>query len=86
MFEQSKDPDFINDEGVRWWLDKGLTDYAQKEDQFGTKLDGFTSWIIETKDGQNTRILLDGENYALESPRMEDIACRIDIIKASKRF
>lgn len=40
-FKNSTDsePDFINDEGVKWWLDKSTTDYAQRKDINGNTLD-----------------------------------------------
>jgi len=80
------EPDFVNEKGTKWWLDKSTTQWAQREDQFGTSLE-MVCYLVETSDGYMVRILLDKENHVVaENQNLEAMAVAIDMLKAAKRF
>ena len=83
----SGEPDFINEEGVKWWRDDFITHYAQKPDIHGTKLNNIICWAVEFPDGQRTRLLIDNEKGIPihESPTLEGMGIEIDLLKFMKR-
>ena len=70
-------PDHINEEGTKWWLDKSMLKYAKRR-----KVAGYIPYIVETKDGEKTRVLVDKDKQRVvyETPGMEAMACFIDVI------
>jgi hypothetical protein len=83
-FWEKKEPDFINDEGFKWWLDKGTTKYAMRENANGTTLD-YQVWVVEKPDGFKTRIILDDRRKPIyENTSLEGIAVKIDMMKLVK--
>jgi len=82
----SDEPDFVNDEGTKWWIDVSTTQYAQREDAHGTVLD-MVVYLAETKNGYMTRVLLDDDrNIVEEEQNLEALAIKIDMLKANERF
>ncbi len=80
------EPDFVNEEGTKWWKDKSTTDWAQREDQFGTSLDMIV-YLVEKTDGYMTRLLLDTDgNLIDEQQNLEALAVKIDMLKAAERM
>ena len=80
------EPDYVNDEGTKWWLDKSTTDWAQRKDAHGTSLD-MEVWLVETKDGYMARLLLDADLRIIdEQQNLEQLAVKIDMLKASIRL
>ena len=61
ILETDNEPDFINEEGVKWWVDKGLTEYANSGE---TPLK-MGIWIVETTDGHMTRLAVDEKQNIL---------------------
>lgn len=86
MFKSITDnePDFVNEEGSKWWLEKYLTDWARKPDVFGTTLD-MNAYIVESKDGYKSFVLIDKEGVVDHSQQSEAIAVKIDVLKLLKR-
>lgn len=82
----SGSPDFINERGVKWWLDKSLTRYAERADHNGTKLEAKV-FYVERPDGHKTRILIDKDGPIHADQSLESMAFHIDALKimASKR-
>jgi hypothetical protein len=79
-------PEHVNELGVKFWLDKSTTEFAQKEDQFGTKLDGWQVLIVEEPSGYRTRIITDDkQNIKADDQTLEGIGVKIDIFKLLKR-
>jgi hypothetical protein len=81
----------VNESGVQFWLDCALTDWAQNPDSFGTKLLDYHVFIVKHPNEPHTRMLAlqtnSGNSVPIYvSPRMEDIASKIDIIKTSIRY
>lgn len=80
-----REPDFINESGVKWWIEKSLTQWAQKEDRHGTSLP-FTAFLLEFQDGAKTYVLVNDKQEVLaDSTQYEAIACDIDVLKFLKR-
>ncbi len=87
MFDNITDnpPDHINAEGVKWWHEKDITDYARKPNINGTKLPNITAFIVE-KEGRKTRLLLDGQDIIYDNSSMEAVAVKIDTLKLLKEM
>ena len=80
-----KEPDFINDEGTKWWIDKVTTQYAQKEDSQGTKLPNVHCFYIELKTGEKLYVLVENNEIIYETQSLEQVGIQIDILKLLKR-
>lgn len=78
-------PDFVNEEGVKWWRDKSLTEYARDAGILGVSLHKVSVWLIETARGYRTRIILVGDKHYFESTQMESIAVRLDVMKLAAK-
>jgi hypothetical protein len=75
-----KDPEHINEIGTKFRLDVPLTQYAQSK---GLKT--IYVWEVETKEGDRSRLLMDGDQVLVDNPDLQAIACRIDIIAFAER-
>lgn len=78
-----KTPDVINEECVKWWLDKDCTQYAKDKDIHGISLPKVLVYAVEKPDGYRTRLIIDGGTIVFESQKLEDIGVHIDIMKAN---
>lgn len=76
-----REPDFTNDEGVRWWLLDVGTAYARNPDRAGRTLPEASAWLAEEPDGTRTFVLVDGGEAIYSTQRLEDLGVRIDIMK-----
>lgn len=79
-------PTFVNEKGIKFWPDRSLTDWARREDQFGTKLSDAMIWYVEHPNGTRTQLLALGQAPEHETTGMEDMATHIDLLKAARRF
>ena len=77
------EPLAINEKGVKFWLDKSTTEYAQNPDINGTVLD-VVCYFIEEANGRRSRILVKNGEIIEEDQSLEGIACKIDIRKMLK--
>jgi len=75
-------PDFVNEDGVKWWLDKSTTWYATKKDITGVSLNA-TCYFVETVAGTRTRVLVcnDTNKIIEEYQELEALAVAIDVRK-----
>lgn len=80
-----KTPDYVNEIGVKWWLDKDTTDYANKKNINNKKLNA-RCWFIEDTDKRRTRVLVysDTNNILYESQSLESMLYTIDFLKFVK--
>ena len=87
MHKLNDQPDFVNEEGVKWWKDEDLTDYARRKDVHGTRLEHIVVWQVEFPDGVKTRLLVDNDKGEplYENQGLEAMAVRIDVMKMLKR-
>ncbi len=81
-----KEPDFVNELGVKWWKDESITNYAQKEDIHGTVLNAICYFIEETN-GHRTRVLVSKNKEIIEEDQtLDGMGSKIDMRKMLKRF
>lgn len=70
-------PDFINEEGTKWWVDVAVISYLKE-----AKLIDYKAYIIETKDNYKTRVLINSDDIIeFETPKLEDMGVHIDMLK-----
>ena len=81
----STPPNFVNEDGVKWWLDKSSTQYARKADIHGTSLPNIAVFIVERLDGYRTRVLVGDNAIIAEHQGLESMAVEIDKRKFIKR-
>lgn len=75
------DPDFVNEKGVKWWIDDSTTQYLQKEDRNGIKLD-MVCYAIEETDGKRSRLVINRARDIVEQEQsLEQLAIKIDMRK-----
>jgi hypothetical protein len=67
------EPLFVSENGVKWWVDKNLTQYAAQ------KLGKARVWIVEEKNGRMTRLLEREGQIVADAGGLEQMACFIDI-------
>ena len=79
-------PDFINDGGTKWWIDKIATQYAREKDLFDIQLPTITCFRTELDNGYRSFVIVDGQNIVFTSQQIDAIGCHIDIMKMAKRF
>jgi len=82
--EDNTKPYFINEEGVEWWIEKELTDWATRKDVMNTSSKPLKAiCFITRKNGEILDRVLVGEGQkilAIDS-NMEQMACKIDILR-----
>lgn len=78
------DPDFVNERGVKWWIDKSMTSYARSPDEKGTELDAVCFFVEETN-GRRTRLLTLNGMIIEDEQNLEQMAMKIDIRKFLSR-
>jgi len=79
------DPDFVNDEGVKWWRDEQLTSHARGQDQFGIALDMYV-YLVEEKNGILSYVIINKNGVIYSNQSLEEVAAQIDIIKLRRLF
>ena len=81
MFENifETTPTHINEIGVKWWLDKDLTNTAKSK-----KLRGVVAWVIEEPNGRRTRVLTKGTELIYENTTLDGITSRIELLALAK--
>ncbi len=85
MSDHLKDqPDFVNEEGTKWWRHDFLSDYATRKGVHGVSMPA-TCFAAETKDGHKSFVLInstDGPLYDCQA--LDAMACWIDAWKLSQ--
>jgi hypothetical protein len=61
-----REPDFVNDDGVQWWREERLCQYAKRRG-----LNNVSAWIVRTPDGLMARLILDGDRIDYECTSLE---------------
>lgn len=78
---------FINELGIKWWLDEQTTKYATRPDSNGISLN-LTVWVTEKPDEVKQYVIVnDAQHEVIFSHTvLENIACHIDILKCEEKF
>ena len=71
--EFNEKPDFVNPEGVKWWVDKATTLYARQDNDVGKSLPRIQVWYVEKPDGLRTRLIIEDGTVIFESTQIEAI-------------
>jgi len=81
-----REPDSINELGVKWWEDVDLTEYAQHKDKNNISLPNIKIFCVEEPDGYRTRLMVQDGQSIFENTNLEAMAGHIDIMKLVKQF
>lgn len=71
-----------------WFAEKGVTEYAQKENLAGISLPNIHAYVIRNKEnGHYSRVLVDhsSQDVIYETDGLEDIGFKIDQLKLIKQ-
>lgn len=74
----SDTPDFINEEGYKWWFHRELSQYAKNK-----KLD-MTTWIVEAPTGRKEFVTLNKGQPVHATQSLETVGIWMDIQKAAR--
>jgi hypothetical protein len=72
-----------------WFNDKGMTDYAQRENSRGIALPNLTAFVVRNKEtGDYDRVLMDNvkNEVVFDTKGLEDMGVKIDQLKLLKDF
>lgn len=75
---ESKFP-IVNDEGTKWWPDKGLDNWANSGDRPKLSKYGYRFWRVETKEGYKSFVVTVDEAIVYENQSSTAVAVRIDV-------
>lgn len=87
-FWETKEPDFINELGIKWYFDVQVTDYCLKENLSGVSLTDIIAFVIVKPSGETERVLVkypEGE-VIFNTKSLEEIGVEIDKLKLIKTF
>ncbi len=77
-FRQDEEPDFINEEGVKWWLQKvcwgGENNLKERLDKLGIRW-----YFIEMPDGDKCHVVLKGMKVIKEETSLGAVSCFLDL-------
>ncbi|GJQ43686.1 MAG: hypothetical protein JETCAE03_31840 [Ignavibacteriaceae bacterium] len=82
-WENDKQPDFVNEDGFEWYIDKDMTKYAREKDERNGNpgLKNVACFFVK-KDEMVTRVLIDHKQRILhEDTALDGMATKIDILK-----
>lgn len=68
-------PDFVSDEGVKWWHESSMTRYAFSKGFVGARV-----WTVECPDGYKTRLFTEGETILADDQTVEGLGIKIDLL------
>jgi hypothetical protein len=72
------EPDFINDEGFKWWLHKDMTKHAKSKGL------PYMTWIVESPKGVKQFVTLSKGQVVHESQQLEAVGIWMDIQHAAR--
>lgn len=92
-WQRGEAPFGIDEEtGLEWYIDKSTTNYCARETiNELPKLNAVCFFVVENKDGNRnalTRILIDKKTKQIlaEYTSLEQMCCKIDILRLAKKF
>ena len=82
------EPDFVNEEETKWWVDEDMMQYlGVLEEKHNIKWkEEIACWLVERKDGYRTRIIIVDNKPAYESQKMEFAAAFLDVKAVTAAF
>ena len=82
------EPDFVNEDGTKWWLNNFVSDWAWKKNMHGISLPEVGVWEVETKKGERSILFVNHKTNIIirEYSKIEDALYGVDMFKISKHF
>lgn len=84
-FMYDSEPTFVNEQGVKWYLNKPLTRHAQKEDRRGIALKA-NIFRVEIPGGQTALVMVMGDKVVFKADNYETMGFEIDVMKLGLHF
>lgn len=83
----NKQPDFVNNEGVKWYFDAHTTKYARSDSLKGSGkgIGTIRCYMVVFPSGESTRVVLDNNTPIYESTSLDAIGCFLDMLKLSAK-
>lgn len=79
-WENGVEPDFVNEEGFEWYINKGLTKWATAKRDGSTPIEAVVFLVAKDNDPKTYAIVMDGK-LVYDSMVMENVACHIDMLR-----
>lgn len=76
----STPPDFVNEKGIKWWIDKDTTEYARNPDNNGICLN-VRCFLVQETSGRKTRVIVSDNSIIYENQNYEAFCTKIDNMK-----
>lgn len=75
LFWETNEPDYINEEGIKWWIDNSTMQIAKLSKKY-------MIYVVQNKD-YITRCVVDNQKGAIiyENQSLEALGCFCDILK-----
>lgn len=76
--QETREPEFINEEGTKWWACEHLTEYATRKGLVDIK-----AWYIKTISNEKNIVLVDNikNTIVYTNTSIEAVAVFIDVLK-----
>lgn len=85
-FWETQEPDFVNELGVKWYVDKDVTRYCFLENLSGTFLDDVLAYVTVLPSGETDRVLVQRDRIIYAGKSLEEIGVEIDKLKSLKSY
>jgi len=77
-------PDFVNDTGIKWWVDKACTQWAREKNINDVALPDVVVFLIEEPSSRRTRVIVENGEVVFDNQNLEAIGAHIDIMKLQR--
>lgn len=89
--DYNRDPDFVNDEGFKWWLCKSLTEWARKSQSRYSgedmpEMNNVTVFMVEEPNTNRTYVIIHDGKPVYSSQQYEAVATHLDMMKLDVLF
>lgn len=78
MYKHDREPDFINDEGNKWWLQK-ITWGSSRNLAERLKALNITWWYVELADGSKEHVVLKEQQIIKTDKNLESLGVFLDM-------
>jgi len=87
-FWETQEPNFVNELGIKWYIDELVTQYCLKENISGVFLDNVLAYVVVLPDGNTDRVLVDvnKQEVIYATKNLEEIGVEIDKLKLLKSY
>jgi len=87
-FWKTQEPNFVNELGIKWYIDELVTQYCLKENISGVFLDNVLAYVVVLPDGNTDRVLVDvnKQEVIYATKNLEEIGVEIDKLKLLKSY